>query len=331
MINETLISLVSDPLTEGRYQSETGLVESFMQIACPNCATSYEVGASSLGESGRTVRCAHCKETWFAEPVQFATADDGAAPSMWQSQDPQDGGWTARDGGHDQSIVPEDRFASQQPEVEFAPPQDMPEIATAPWITPDADADIAAAIPEPPPAPVIAPENSEPDLHEVRRRRQQRQAAKKPKKKIFTRARLIAACCVILVGLVLGRDPVARLMPQLASLYGRVGLPINLRGLAFENVKGIVEQQDAVSVLVIEGVIRNITRDAMEVPRLRFAIRNGADAEIYSWTALPERTVLPPGDTQVFRTRLASPPAEGRQAYVRFFQKRDIVASSQQR
>ena len=301
-----------------------------MQIACPNCATSYEVGASSLGESGRTVRCAHCKETWFAEPVELATADDGAAPSMWQEQDPQDGGWTAREGVHDPSIVPEDRFASQQSEVEFAPPQDMPEITPAPWITPDADADIAAALPEPAPAPADAPEiSSEPDLHEVRRRRQRQAAAKKPKKKIFTKPRLIAACCVILIGLVLGREPVARLMPQLASLYGRVGLPINLRGLAFENVKGIIEQQDAVSVLVVEGVIRNITREAMEVPRLRFAIRNGANAEIYSWTALPERTVLPPGDTQAFRTRLASPPAEGRQAYVRFFQKRDIVASSQ--
>jgi predicted Zn finger-like uncharacterized protein len=300
-----------------------------MQIVCPNCATSYEVGASSLGESGRTVRCAHCKETWFAEPVELVAADGAAAPSMWQEEDPQDSGWTAREGLHDPSIVPEDRFASQQPEVEFAPPQDMPEIAPAPWITPDADADIAAALPEPAPAAAVAPEiSSEPDLHEVRRRRQ-RQAAKKPKKKFFTKPRLIAACCVILVGLVLGREQVARLMPQLASLYGHVGLPINLRGLAFENVKGIVEQQDAVSVLVIEGVIRNVTREAMEVPRLRFAIRNGANAEIYSWTALPERTVLPPGDVQAFRTRLASPPAEGRQAYVRFFQKRDIVASSQ--
>jgi len=45
-----------------------------MLIACPSCATSYTIDPGSLGETGRTVRCARCKATWFAggptaEPV----------------------------------------------------------------------------------------------------------------------------------------------------------------------------------------------------------------------------------------------------------------------
>ena len=35
-------------------------------ITCTNCATSYEVAASSLGPSGRSVRCARCQHVWFA-------------------------------------------------------------------------------------------------------------------------------------------------------------------------------------------------------------------------------------------------------------------------
>jgi hypothetical protein len=36
--------------------------------------------------------------------------------------------------------------------------------------------------------------------------------------------------------------------------------------------------------------------------------------------------VIPPGDTIAFRSRLASPPSEGRTVSVRFFNKRDAVA-----
>src|SRR4030088_729653 len=37
-----------------------------MQIVCPNCETSYQVAASAMGTSGRSVRCARCRTVWFA-------------------------------------------------------------------------------------------------------------------------------------------------------------------------------------------------------------------------------------------------------------------------
>src|SRR5689334_6410783 len=45
-----------------------------MLIVCPNCSTSYAVEPTSLGAAGRTVRCARCKSTWFAEPSDSAPA-----------------------------------------------------------------------------------------------------------------------------------------------------------------------------------------------------------------------------------------------------------------
>ena len=50
-----------------------------MHIVCPNCSTSYAIEPASLGAAGRTVRCARCKTTWFANGPQavpeMATAD----------------------------------------------------------------------------------------------------------------------------------------------------------------------------------------------------------------------------------------------------------------
>src|ERR1700754_4040434 len=39
-----------------------------MLIVCPTCTTTYQIKLAALGEAGRTVRCASCKNTWFATP-----------------------------------------------------------------------------------------------------------------------------------------------------------------------------------------------------------------------------------------------------------------------
>jgi hypothetical protein len=48
--------------------------------------------------------------------------------------------------------------------------------------------------------------------------------------------------------------------------------------------------------------------------------------EIYAWTARPDRTLLPPGESLPFRSRLASPPAEASGVTVRFFNRHDAKA-----
>jgi hypothetical protein len=137
------------------------------------------------------------------------------------------------------------------------------------------------------------------------------------------------ALIAINIGLVAYRADVVRLLPQAASLYAAIGLPVNLRGLVFMNVETSREDQDGVAVLVVEGTIANVTPRAVAVPRMRFALRNEAGQEIYSWTALPTKNVLAAGDTLPFRSRLASPPRDGNQVMVRFFNRQDVVAGGQ--
>src|SRR5262245_9346052 len=45
-----------------------------MLIACPNCDTSYDLEASSLGRAGRSVRCVRCRHVWFAANPRALTA-----------------------------------------------------------------------------------------------------------------------------------------------------------------------------------------------------------------------------------------------------------------
>jgi predicted Zn finger-like uncharacterized protein len=136
-------------------------------------------------------------------------------------------------------------------------------------------------------------------------------------------ALLIVDC--ILVG---WRGNVVRAFPQTDSFYKLVGLPVNLRGLGFDGITTATERHEGVPVLVVEGNIVNSARRFVDVPRLKFVVRNAAQQEIYSWTAVASRTPLPPGEAVSFRTRVASPPPDAHDMVLRFVDRRDIVAAA---
>jgi hypothetical protein len=95
--------------------------------------------------------------------------------------------------------------------------------------------------------------------------------------------------------------------------------------LIFSNVKTSKETREGVPTLVVEGTIASIAKYPVEVPRLRFSLRNTAGQEIYSWTTIPDQSVLAPGAELPFRSRLASPPREGHEVIVRFLNRRDAT------
>jgi hypothetical protein len=137
-----------------------------------------------------------------------------------------------------------------------------------------------------------------------------------------------AAMGALVLALVIWRGDMVRLLPQTAAFYKMVGLEVNLRGLAFKDVKLSTETVEGKQVLVIEGVIVGQGKKPLDIPRLRFAVRDAQGAEIYAWNSVLEQTVLQPGERAFFRSRLASPPPEGRNIDVRFFNRRDIAGGS---
>jgi predicted Zn finger-like uncharacterized protein len=307
--------------------------ESAMLIVCPNCATSYRVIPETLGGTGRSVRCVTCHHVWFEEPRQPEPAEAAAEA--------------------------EPAFPAVGPFIR-PPLNDVVDIGTSPYSQPEhgegaelgdrldgepdfrnADPRLDSDVAEIDSAPSIAPPagteshrrgfDAETNVERLAARRTFQRPKPGSRRMLTAKAAVPAVIFVLiltLASLFAARQQVVRHLPQTASLYAMVGMPVNLRGLQFENIKTVRELQDGVPVLVVEGDIVGTSSRLTEVPRLRFAVVDRAGKEIYAWTARPDRTLLPPGESLPFRSRLASPPAEANGVTVRFFNRRDATAGS---
>lgn len=288
-----------------------------MHIVCPHCTTSYAINPAALGEAGRTVRCSRCKETWLARP-EDAVEMAAAMPAMAESRS---------SAGND--AAPEWDAMSRENESQDAPVVDSPSIS-ADW---PADGGDKATTDDDPEWPTAAHRDA--GGHDEVRLTSHRQRLARlfrlpslPRIPFMPVIGLPTACAAmgaLILALMLWRTDIVRLMPQTATFYRMVGLDVNLRGLAFKDIKVSHETVDGKPVLVIEGAIVGQTRHAVELPRLRFSVRDAQGAEIYAWNAVLEQPALKPGERAYFKSRLASPPPEGRNIDVRFFNKRDLA------
>lgn len=285
-----------------------------MHIVCPHCTTSYAVDPANFGVTGRKVRCARCQEVWLAVPQELVSAEayDIEENSPQTGFEPQAG-------------------AADDWREDVAPHVESPSIS-AEW-----------------PEPEAASPAAETDGNWTTLARQEAMTegvpAKSSRLKKFggsvapflksgtwsnalPRVLNLPTVCVALAAMVFSlmvwRADVVRAMPQTAAFFKITGMGVNLRGLAFEDLKISTETVNNKPVLLIEGAIIDVTRKPVEIPRLRFIVRDAKGADIYAWNAVLEQPVLNPGEKAWFKTRLASPPAEGREIAVRFFHKLDI-------
>jgi predicted Zn finger-like uncharacterized protein len=136
----------------------------------------------------------------------------------------------------------------------------------------------------------------------------------------------LAAIVLLIVGGIGLRKHVVKAAPETAKLFGAVGLPVNLRGLELSAVKSGVMNEGSMEILVVQGVISNVTTHKQAVPPLRFSVRDGKNVEIYAWTANADVRMLDPGQTVAFRRRLASPPQDSSKVMVRFSDAPEAVA-----
>ena len=288
-----------------------------MHIVCPHCPTSYAIKLESLGANGRTVRCSRCKETWIARPEdaieevhEKAHARAMAAASQTEDQSDLAEQWNtyARDDSGDTPLVDSPSIASDWPTEETK------------------DDDWSAA--ESAAGDEVGGKQHQSWFRGLFRRRATRPASPPRRKSYLGLPTACAAMGALVVALLVWRADLVRLLPQSATFYKMIGLEVNLRGLAFRDVKVTSETVDGKQVLVIEGVIVGQTKKPVDIPRLRFAVRDAQGAEIYAWNAVLEQTVLHPGERAFFKSRLASPPPEGRNIDIRFFNRRDIAGGS---
>jgi predicted Zn finger-like uncharacterized protein len=308
-----------------------------MLIICPSCATSYDVDLASLSPNGRQVRCARCRTVWHAEPTHADKLMLAAAALAPERDVPTNGTEGAVDRAADElaraRLEPFRRVADEQVATEPAAAfgRDMnpaeqiergyaDEVEAPPIVPVDLDQERPRVVRSPTLSPEPDSSDGAQDIESVaaRRGRPKHASLRWPLSRLQTGILALALLDTILVG---WRSDVVRALPQTASFYSLLGLPVNLRGL-------VTEQHEGVPILVVEGNVVNTTRRNEDVPRIKFVLRNATHHEIYSWTAVPVRASLPPGEGVGFRTRLALPPADARDVVVRFVNRRDLVAAN---
>lgn len=303
-----------------------------MHIVCPHCTTSYAVDPANFPEAGRRVRCARCHEVWLAMPEELVSA---SASRQEMEQSGQDNGFgrTSEPTGDWQDDpaphVESPSISADWPDSEVS----QPAAETDPYWSSLAQQEVAGDSGPPKAtrlkglnqslgkflpgfsgksfgtsvAPLLKPANWA---------------------KALPGALTLPTACVALGAMVFAliawRAEVVRVMPQTADFFKMAGMGVNLRGLAFEDLKISIETVNNKPVLLIEGALVDVARKAVEIPRLRFIVRDAKGKDIYAWNAVLEQPVLNPGEKAWFKTRLASPPAEGREIAVRFFHKLDL-------
>jgi hypothetical protein len=274
---------------------------------------------ATLGAAGRTVRCSRCKEVWLARP-EDAVEIAAPVPAMAAARE--------QAAGADEAAAEWDALAREDEAAETP-------IVDSPSISGDWPADREGSQATDSDWPSVARH----DMHDGEARRPQGQSWFRrllrppalfgaPGKSVVSAPAACAAMGALVLALIIWRVDVVRLLPQTATFYKMVGLEVNLRGLMFKDVKITTETVEGKPVLVIEGVIVGEARKPVELPRLRFSVRDAQGAEIYAWNAVLEQPVLKPGERAWFKSRLASPPPEGRNIDVRFFNKRDLTGGN---
>jgi predicted Zn finger-like uncharacterized protein len=286
-----------------------------MQITCPHCTTSYAVDPAKFGAAGRKVRCARCHEVWQAYPEEVAALAPVAEPAF-----------AAAVGAR---AAPSLHPAATDWREEDAPHIESPSISAG-W---DDEGDTEAGTSD-------QGTQASSDMPAAGKRRRwargfgRGNGTGRPSRSLraYLPAASLNTACVAMAAmafaLVFWRTDIVRLMPQTATFFKGIGLGVNLRGLAFKDLKLTTETVENKPVLVIEGAIVDTAHKPAELPRLRFIVRDAQGEDLYAWNAVLERPVLNPGEKAWFKSRLASPPPEGREIAVRFFNRLDVAAGA---
>ena len=153
-------------------------------------------------------------------------------------------------------------------------------------------------------------------------------AALRPRRRKPEQARavwpaLLCFCGALLViaAVIWARAPLSAQFPNLAGLYGLIGFEVNLRGLEIRNVRTSQQVDRGTNLLLVEGVIANVTQQRQPVPAVHLTLQDEAGNELYGWTVNPNTQALDVAETVRLKTSIAAPPQGAAALHLRFLDR----------
>jgi predicted Zn finger-like uncharacterized protein len=278
-----------------------------VKIVCPNCSSHYTVADDMLGPNGRKVKCASCQNVWLATPVEVPAVATNDA--FVEADDV------------DKAMADSDDVFAKTNATDADDGSDLDEEMEG-WgeaVVSGDDGDLSSG---PVDAGVAAPRARR--FRKVRLKGQR--TGPSAIERIVRRAAKIAAPVGVAIGLagliiaVPQRDAVVRLIPDLAPLYEMVGLDVNVRGIEFSPFTAERALVAGLTVLRIEGTMRNADDETRTVAPLRLALLAETGAELFVWRVDPPTSDLLPEQSVPVFSELTAPPETVASVSVRFLQ-----------
>ncbi len=266
-----------------------------MHLTCPSCGATFLVEPEHLGPTGRRVRCGECGPV--GHPARPRAADAAERSEAKAAAAP---------------------FAPSEPTAEPAA-EPVAEPAPEPAAKPAAKAAPEPA-PKPAPEPAAAPKPA-PEPIDTGERGPRRTASKPPRRARGRRESSLAAGWILFLvvvtglaaGFFFGRAQLVAMVPQMTRLYDLVGLSADSAelGLELRDVKSVRRLVDGDRVVVIEGLVVNVSDQTRRVPPLRASLTDAEGVELDRWTFKAADATLAPGGTTEFETVAKNPPRAG--------------------
>ncbi len=259
-----------------------------MIITCPNCQSRYEVAAQALGERGRKVECASCHAAWKALPIP----EPQPADKMFSAEE---------------EAELDAAFEEEEARAALAKPASPP-----------------AQVEKPKPVPPATPEEAA-RLYERRKALEKRQQLLKrnlPQARLRRAWRMVLTIALLTLvgGGIFLREPITRMVPDMAGIYAAVGLPVNVVGIEFEEVKTLRSLRNGAEVLSITANLVNVSGRSVPVPPVLVSLLDAEGEVLFEWSVVPQVQVMQAGDWSEFSTQLTSPPEGAADLHLSFLE-----------
>jgi predicted Zn finger-like uncharacterized protein len=267
-----------------------------MIIACPHCQTKYQVTYEAIGSAGRKVQCAHCQQAWQQPPpAQVPPAEKSNVESFVED-------------GLDEAFAAEEQAVAAD---------------RARRLAEEVDETDSAAVAKIDPALVRSRQRAF-------TKRQSAIAASQPlaQTRRAVRIGLALLLCVVCAGTFFARVPIVARLPAMAGVYATIGLPVNVVGLDFTDVRTQRTLRNGKDVLIVSAQILGLNAAPTPVPAVIVTLLDSHGQGIYAWSIAPAVPDLMAGERATFDTQLAMPPGDAQRVRLSFAENGPAPAAS---